>query len=211
MVNSLSSEVRFSFSPGMKIPVITLSNNYDFRESSAKTTGFPEASESFPVLNNVSTPQTTGGQLLNLGTGQTFSSQEPIIYGKAAPNTSVHIIIHSTQQIETTVISDQNGNWSYQPTVPLTTGNHTIIVTAKDAAGTTKTVTQNFTITPPQASPTKAVAVTTGEKPGNLLTPTSTNPFSIKNMNGSVITAIIIGLLITVVGGLIFLLTRKGL
>ena len=212
----------FYYSQINSIPVITLSNNYDFREREQKNSSPSAAFESFPSFSSTSSSKTKGIQILTPGKGQAFSNQKPVLKGKGTPNQNVQITIHSSQQIQATVNTDANGNWSYQPNAPLSPGSHTITVTAKDSLGVLQTITQAFTVYAAETSPTPTTetntptptltVATANPSPSDSLTLTATPRQPLPQTgNTSIITAGIVGLLITVVGGLIFLLSRKGI
>jgi len=147
------------------VPTVTLSNNYDFTvntEPLASTSALPLG---FPVFALDTSIQAT--PKINSPTqNQNFTDSQPVLSGKALPNATVSITIHSDQGITTTVTADQYGNWSYRPTTPLTPGQHTISITTIDQFGIMKTIQQTFTIL---ASGTQVAEAAT---PSASLTPT---------------------------------------
>lgn len=82
---------------------------------------------------------------------ETISDQTPAFEGKAKPNSTVTITIHSTQSITAKVTTDANGNWTYTPTTKLASGSHTITISATDSNGILKTITQTFSVLADQA------------------------------------------------------------
>jgi hypothetical protein len=215
--DGLTSNALVYYSQTNNIPVITLSNNYDFRFKGQTNTNLPITSESFPTLSSTSSSKTKVIQILTPGKNQTFSNQSPVLKGKGAPNQKMQITIHSQQQINATVNTDSNGNWSYQPQTPLSVGTHTITVTAKDSSGTINTITQAFTVNSATTSSAPIAAIKSkNPTPTVIAVAYSSKPVDPKQIspttgNTSIITAGITGLLITVVGGFIFLLSRKGI
>jgi hypothetical protein len=215
--DGLTSNALLYYSQINNIPVITLSNNYDFRIKDQVNSNPPVAPQSFPTISSTSSSKTKGIQILTPGINQTFSNQKPVLNGKGNSNQKIQITIHSQQQIQATVNTDTNGNWSSQPQTPLSVGSHTITVTAKDSSGVIKTITQTFTINNSTTSSTPTPVINTKTPtPTVIATAYSSKPIDPRQVspatgNTSILTAGITGLLITVVGGFIFLLSRKGI
>jgi len=100
--------------------------------------------------------------------------------GTALPNGTVKITIHSDEGIEVTVTADGLGNWTYRPERELSPGEHTITISTKDSAGTTRFITRAFSIfeegsqvteaATPSATPTFSPTVT----PVPTIVPTNT-------------------------------------
>ncbi|HEX8965830.1 MAG TPA: Ig-like domain-containing protein [Patescibacteria group bacterium] len=130
------------------IPTITLSNDYDFTGSVAPVSSTSAVFIGFPVFslntNVQATPQINVPQA-----NQNFTDQQPVLSGKALPDATVQITIHSNQAISATVTADQYGNWTYRPASPLAPGQHTITITTKDQFGIMKTIEQTFSVFPP--------------------------------------------------------------
>ena len=165
------------------VPMIILSNDYDFAVSS-QPLPTPIASESAGLSGTPAAfPTSVGGtknepQILSPQKEQTLKDQQPLFKGKAVPNENVTITINSTQSITTTVQSDANGNWQFRPDVPLEPGKHTITISTTDASGLLKTITQSFTVyaagsqfTEPSVSPTQ-ISPTTTSAPTSAPSPT---------------------------------------
>ncbi len=83
--------------------------------------------------------------ITNIATGSAVATNKPTIRGKATPGATVTITIYSTPQT-VTVKADINGNWSYTPVTALTDGPHSVVVSAPDSGGTTKTATTQFVV-----------------------------------------------------------------
>ena len=66
------------------------------------------------------------------GTSSTNNTQ-PIFKGRTFPNSIVDLEIHSNL-IKTTVNSDVDGYWTYQPTTGLEAGDHSLIVSVRDSS-----------------------------------------------------------------------------
>ncbi len=132
------------------VPLITLSQNYDFTAGqeplSATTNATASAEALFPIFNQVST-QSQSPKIITPGKqNEGFADQQPNFQGTAVPNSDVQITIHSIEQIQATVKANKNGSWSYRPSKRLSPGEHTITITTRDAFGNLKTVTQSFVI-----------------------------------------------------------------
>lgn len=209
------SNVIVSYSGIENVPVITLSKDYDFvqeENKNATSTAVLENSLSFPVSSSTNSAKTV--KIISPSKDEGFSDQQPKFEGTANPNQSVQIIIHSDQQIQATVTTDSSGNWSYIPTTPLSPGNHTITVTTKNSAGILQTLTESFVVYAQEISPTPTIT------PLITITPTSTEISTISATtsgelpttgNQSIIIAGIIGIIISLAGGLLYLLTRGGI
>lgn len=161
------------------VPIVTLSKNYDFTTPvsvSSIVNATPEAGFQIPETVNTS----SSVQILSPADGGTLIDQQPLFRGTAVPNESVTIIIHSDAGINTTVTTDANGNWSFRPSRPLSTGSHTITMSAYNTAGALKTVSRSFSIfasgtqvadsATPSATPTTTPTTTPTQTP----TPTPT-------------------------------------
>ncbi len=76
--------------------------------------------------------------------GATTTDTTPTITGTAEPGATVVITIDGEDV--GTVIADENGAFTFTPTTPLAIGEHTIVVTATDAAGNPGDATTEVTI-----------------------------------------------------------------
>lgn len=222
------------------LPVITLSNDYDF---TVKETSIASESAGFAGFPSISVSEESGSTSANSPKitlpkkNQEFSDQKPQFSGTALPNETVTITIHSVENIETQVTADASGAWKYRPATPLSPGVHTITITAKDAFGILKTITQSFTVyaqgsqvnqsATPSATPTLALSPTSTlsstPTPILILTPEPTataSPISTLSAtpiptiappgNSSTLTLGLLGFATAAIGFLLFLLTRKG-
>jgi hypothetical protein len=161
------------------VPAITLSNNYDFTLDTAPLTSGSKNPIGFPAFS-LDTSIQPEPKIETPVKNQTFTDPQPVLNGKAMPNETVKIEIHSQAVISTSVTADQYGNWSYRPNIPLGAGQHTIVITTKDQNGIVKTIQQAFTIfalgtqvaeaATPSASPT--VIITPSPLPSPSPSPT---------------------------------------
>lgn len=147
---SESSTVKLLATQTNPVPLITLSQNYDFVSSqqplNEQTNANQSAQALFPVFNQVSTQSQTPKIIIPGKKDEGFADQQPTFQGSAPPNTDIQITIHSVEQIQVTVRTNKNGVWSYRPIKRLSPGAHTISITAKDASGIQRTVSQTFII-----------------------------------------------------------------
>lgn len=80
-------------------------------------------------------------------TNESVATELPTIQGTAPPGSVVTIVIHSSEQITTTVTADANGNWTYTVADPISSGPHTITVAANDpTTNQTNTATIGFVV-----------------------------------------------------------------
>lgn len=129
---------------GKILPITTLGQNYDFITNdtgneaslSAKASGFKTGESS----QTVTTPK-----ILNPEENENFTDLKPRFSGVAPKGSNVKITIES-DPIETTVQTDNNGNWSYRPSNALTPGDHTITITAPDSSGILRTIKRSFKV-----------------------------------------------------------------
>lgn len=167
--DSGSSSIQIQAKGINNVPVIVLSQNYDFvEESPSPTPTSSPTSENFPKIAQGSAGNNP--KILTPADNQQFSNQKPIFTGTGIPNDNVKIIIQSDQVIQTAVTVDASGNWSFQPVTPLSSGQHTITIVAKDALGILRTISKTFTVNTAEA----ALASTPTPSPTPSLAPTPT-------------------------------------
>ncbi len=142
--NSLTSSITVLSSQTDPIPIITLSQNYDFTQST-QPTATTSASFNFPAYT-ATLSTTTEPSIQRPIKDESFTDQRPQFRGTALPNEDVVITIHSEEEIKTQVKTDSLGNWSYRPPTPLLPGSHTISISTRDKFGILKTITQSFTV-----------------------------------------------------------------
>jgi len=224
--DELSSNVLLSPAGGYSTPAITLSNDYDFIQTSQPQIINTQTNTTFPSFESKNAGDIKSPQILTPQNDQSFTDTKPQFKGTAVPGEEVQIIIHSDENINSSVTSDKNGNWTYTPTTPLSPGEHTITVVTRDASGILRTITQSFVVYASENQTSNSLS--SSPTPTNTLiakasyTPTPTPAITDINQsitptpsipptgNPAVITAGIVGLLLSFIGGLLFLLTRGG-
>lgn len=166
------------------LPLITLSQNYDFAVSteplvSPVASGSATPSGTPPAFPTTEESTNTTPQIVTPKEEQEFKDQQPLFRGKAVPNETVTITINSEQTITATVTTDANGNWQYRPDVPLEPGTHTITMRTLDASGFMRVITQSFVVyaegsqfTEPSVSPSASVTPSPTTLPTGTPTPT---------------------------------------
>lgn len=142
---SLKSTVSASLRQTDSIPMITLSNDYDFTQKiSPNTSKTVEISSGFPSI--APSKKFLKLEIISPKENQSFTDRKPQFRGTSLPNEKVEIIIHSDEQISTQVTADNNGNWTYKPPENLSPGVHTITIKTRDSAGILTTIMQSFTV-----------------------------------------------------------------
>jgi hypothetical protein len=199
--SSQSSSVSVLAGQANPVPIITLSNNYDFSVSTnplspsaasgsaslspaASSSALPEPTAGFGSL--IQLDASTSGQpaILTPEAAQTFSDQQPVFRGTALPNETIEIVIQSTQKITASIKADPGGNWQYRPTQKLDPGEHTISISTKNTDGILQKIQRTFTVyasgsqfTEPSLTPaitkTPAPTLTPVVVPSPTLTPTA--------------------------------------
>ncbi len=210
-----SSSVSVSQNQINPVPLITISNNYDFSSPITPSPTENSAQTSFSDLNSI---KGSSEPIISIPSkNQEFNSQRPQFKGMALANEIVEISIHSDEKIKTQVSTDGNGNWTFTPPNPLSEGNHTITISSINSSGIVKNITQNFSINSSAPNP----SVTQTPEPTQDLTPTPTEevitptasltpaPTLPPTGSSSVIMTMITALFTTFVGITIFLLTRN--
>ena len=186
--DNLTSNVFFSKNQGNSIPTITLSKDYDFRTNETLEASISANQISFPSFTSTSSgTQKKTPQILTPKKNQGFNDAQPLFKGTALPNQNVEIIIHSDEQIQTQLKTDNNGNWRFRPSNPLSVGAHTITIISRDASGILKTITQSFVVyasgtqianaigsPTPTPTPTRTLTPTPTILPKSTTTPTPT-------------------------------------
>ncbi len=240
--DSLSSRISLLANQAESVPLITLSKDYDFISNDVSNASPTVSLESFPSLESTSSAsKSKKPQILSPKRGEGFTDDQPLFKGTGLPKEDVQIIIHSDENIQTQIITDQNGNWSYRPKEALSPGDHTITMITRDVSGILRTITQSFVVyaagtqipnavgsptpTPskptitltPTPTPTVVAFLTSTPTPTLIITATPT-PVSTTSANllppaGNpfIITFGILGLLVSLAGGLLFLLSRGAL
>jgi LPXTG-motif cell wall-anchored protein len=84
------------------------------------------------------------------GTGSVVKGQKVTLHGTGyAPNSLVSVLIYSTPQVLTTVMTDSSGSFTVQVTVPagLPDGHHTLVAAGADPSGNMRYLTLPVTVT----------------------------------------------------------------
>jgi LPXTG-motif cell wall-anchored protein len=220
------SNIILYYSQVGSIPLVTISNNYDFRQENQETATPSANFQDFPSLQSSgsSTKKTGSLKIVSPSKDETPSDQTPVFKGTGVPDQDVQIIIHSDEKIDTSVSSDSSGNWTYTPSAPLSPGTHTITVIAKDAAGILRTITQSFVVfaaenpTPTPLANAQEPTITPTEIPITV-TPTVFSSATASALTQSTLPATgnefiialgIVGGAISLIGSLLFLHARKN-
>lgn len=133
------------------------------------------ATTSTPAVTSIDLSAVTPTEKITVTTGQ------PTITGTVKPNVTVNIEVHSDNQIQTQVVSDENGEFTVDIEAlkaTLEPGEHTITYSYVDPdTGKTVTKTQTFTVEPKVML---AATTTATPTPTPRATPfSSTNPYPI--------------------------------
>lgn len=215
------------------VPAITLSQNYDFTLSTTPLATSEASTVKFPTFSLDTNVQATP-QILIPKAQESFSDQQPTFSGTALPNQTVSITVHSTDQLTTQIKANASGNWTYRPDKPLSPGQHILTITTADKFGILRTIQQGFTVyasgsqvnesatpsgqlvTPTPTpipkqpiltpTPTPTISQTKG---GLSLSPTpSPKPTLPPTGSNTLVITAVTGITTTIVGILVFFLTR---
>lgn len=141
------STVKVIASQASQVPKITLSQNYNFTlnpDANASDSGSVASGSSLPLI---ATPiPATAPEITSPKDAQKYSNQQPTFTGRALPNESVSITIHSDQEISAQIQTDSSGSWQFKPPVQLSPGNHTVTIQSIDASGALQKVSKAFTV-----------------------------------------------------------------
>lgn len=220
---SLESTALISIGKNVTIPTITLSNDYDFTQSSSPIASKSGEPLGFPSIVPLST--TSKPQILTPTEDQSFNSQKPQFRGTSLPNEKIEIVIHSDEAIIDQVTADSNGNWTYVPPSNLSPGVHTITIKTRDSSGILTTLKQSFTVfaAESQVTPTPTIKPTATPTPLPISAPIVIVPTDLPlptfipiesggglPPTGSVqpLLLAIGGIIVTIAGIALFLLTR---
>lgn len=228
--DSGSSTAQISVKDVNQVPTIVIGNSYDFTQGETPQVASQSASIATlpPIPNSVSQ---NGPKITSPVKDQQFSSQKPTFRGTGIPNDKISITIQSTQEIQGQATVDSSGNWTFAPTAPLAPGQHTITITAKDASGILRTISQTFTIlgtqtaeaatpsptptisptptpTPVAISPSPIASTSPSPTPIVIATPPPTPRPTLPPTGTSEVSTGIMGMAIAVIGGFFFLLSK---
>lgn len=141
------------------VPEITLGQTHDFTitaevaEVLAQEESLPvaETPGQFPLepLSNLPIEATESAEviLLNPQTeGETINSLKPELIGTGPPGKVLTVTLRSPSTYTTTVVVDEEGNWSFTPTSDLEQGTHTITIAWTDEAGEDQDLERSFVV-----------------------------------------------------------------
>ncbi|MBI2621139.1 MAG: hypothetical protein HYW63_00640 [Candidatus Levybacteria bacterium] len=202
---NLFSSVSVSPSEINPVPLITLSNNYDFSNFSTDPSPSPKRSTEsggFPTFGTIST-NTGNPKILTPKKDEDLAEAKPTFEGTAQPNEVVEITIHSDESIITQVKADDSGKWFYTPPKDLSEGEHTITIVTKNKNGALETITHNFTV-----FATSEIG-SVSSPPVSVITP-QISPSQVNSLaaNPLVIIAAVVGLVSAASGIVLFLISR---
>jgi hypothetical protein len=205
LASNKESKVTLNGSQISRVPLVTLSKNYDFLFGTDPlpelevATGSADTPAVFPT-SSISSED--GPQILTPEEDQNLSDQQPLFTGTAAPNAEVEITIES-DPITTTVMATGNGNWQFRPDTELEPGTHTVTIRTTDAQGILRTIRQSFTVyaegsqfTEPSVSPVQAtatptiVSATTAPTIASSPTPTTVQVTEVQNTTPTITTQV---------------------
>lgn len=189
---NMQSLVKSDYKKDGLIPLVTLSQNYDFltKVEPKDYEASPSSLLEVPVSSVVSATNTAELEIIRPEENEGLVDQKPRFEGIAAPGTKVKITVNSENTIQTEVIADKNGIWSFRPDIALPPGEHTIIAEITDSFGIINQISKKFTVyaqgsqiiqsATPSAymtqspTPTKTIARVLSPSPTATRTPTPT-------------------------------------
>jgi len=215
------------------VPVITLSQDYDFTQRIEPTaTKSSELSGFSSIASKLASSSAQNPSIIVPKKDQSFTDQQPVFSGVSTPYEKVQVIIRSQVAIQGEVTADSFGNWFFRPTQALSPGKHTISIQTKNKSGILQNITQSFVVFAseiPTPSPTPTALPSLIPTPTSTPTPTAIvptatpipSPLPISEAtptiapetplgNSSILIAGIFGLSIVALGCLLFIKTRGG-
>lgn len=177
----MKSIITTTLNEARELPLITLSNDYDFTTSSPSET-FTSPESLFPLLSTQisSVSAAASPDILSPKKDEAFADQQPLFRGTALPGSRVTITINSESPIQEVVTANANGTWTYRPQTSLAPGQHTVTISARDNLGILKTITKTFTVyaqgtqVAQSATPSATVTIIPSPTPTFIPTPTYT-------------------------------------
>ncbi|HEM6741516.1 TPA: BapA prefix-like domain-containing protein [Citrobacter farmeri] len=110
-----------------------------------------------PAVPNLIVTDNVGSQTGTLDNGQYTDDTRPQLSGSGSPGDTITITLDGVEQ--SPLVIDNSGNWSFQPTAPLSPGDHNIRVTATDPAGNSSTSPDRIVRVDTQAPGTPTLTV----------------------------------------------------
>lgn len=121
---------------------ITLGNTYNDVEGEVEIIPTTRPETQFETAES---GENGGFSILTPMSGEYINSSRPEIIGNAPAGTEVTIEVNSETKISQTIVSDENGKFSFTVPIELLPGEHTVTVTAL-VDGVTKKITKAFTV-----------------------------------------------------------------
>ncbi|MHA7845482.1 Ig-like domain-containing protein [Serratia sp. D1N4] len=95
-----------------------------------------------------------------LSSGSVTDDANPTFNGSAEPGSTIKV--YDNDKLLGSVVTDNNGAWSFTPTTPLVEGEHSITTTATDTAGNTSAPSESFDLTTDYSAPDASLVAITG-------------------------------------------------
>ncbi len=146
---NLSSNIVIFLKQTRPVPTTTLSLNYDFTEGNESVSTDSAELQNFSSFTGIKPINKSAGsevKIISPENNQGFSDQQPLFKGTAEPNSTVEVIIHSAEEIKQQITVNSQGNWTFRPEQPLSPGEHTITIVARDTTGIQRTITKTFVV-----------------------------------------------------------------
>ena len=182
-----NSTVNFSAKSQYPLSPITLGQNYDFRSIAPQPAVVSVSRARFDFAPPLGAVQPTTPEeivIWNPESDEVVATSYPLFLGSGPANITLTIVLESQGPITANVTTDDRGYWQWNPTSPLTQGEHTITISYVDFQNITHEIVRSFTVlaaeggpaieASPSAnlSPTPTIRVSTG-------TPTPTTVYEI--------------------------------
>jgi len=143
------------------LPVITLGQAHDFRDTANVTFSNPSAQLSLPEDTDKTSRFTVDGQAQTTGEAVTLDSviegevvytTKPEFFGSGDPGLEFNITVES-DPVTDSIVVPSNGVWKWSPPVDLEPGEHTVTITWRDALGVLQKLTQTFEVLAAEEEP----------------------------------------------------------
>lgn len=163
------------------VPTITLGNAHDFRLAQTTPTPTPTtgADTSGFILDPLVTPTVEPGELaiINPTEEESLATQRPEIFGQGPAGIEIEITVQSPATQSGTIISAEDGSWSWVPPDDLEPGEHTVTARYVDESGLEHLVSRLFVVLAAEEELPSFEATPSGEAsptPTLTITPTAT-------------------------------------
>ena len=140
------------------LPPMVLGQVHDYKNLSASQVGdVPSAQVDLPPVSDATVSGFTVGSqtpvvttksvtLDSVKDGEIVNTTTPEFFGKGPSGTTVTITIESANPVTDNITIPKNESWKWSPPASLDPGNHTVIITWRDAQGILRTITKNFVV-----------------------------------------------------------------